>query len=432
VRLAVALALAASLLIPSPAGAAAPPTPWCGADAESAADRTPDAISAFEIHVIYANPADGPDRFAELAGAIATDAASMDAWWRAQDASRAPRFDLAAFPDCASTFGRLDISAVRLPADAAAYAGDQYRLLERDLNAAGFVDPDKKYLVYYDGPVDDAKACGEGNAGIVEGGPEAFAVVYLQACGPQTPGDGEGSAAITAAHEMTHVLDAVLPEAPHQCEGGHVCDSPTDLMKAAGSATDTLSASVLDVGRDDYYGHAGGWDDLQDSPWLRKLDAQVTLSATVTGGGKVVSVQPGPECAATCSVEWDRGSDVTLEAIAPAGKRFVRWTGACRGELPCTLKLDAATTVSALFAQARFRLAVAVAGKGVVRSTPTGLACRVRCSAWFTSFKAVRLRATPNKGWRFARWTGGCTGTGACVVPMTKAAAVRAVFARRR
>jgi hypothetical protein len=42
----------------------------------------------------------------------------------------------------------------------------------------------------------------------------------------------------------------------------------------------------------------------------------------------------------------------------------------------------------------------------------------------------VRLRATALTGWRFARWTGACKGKGACVVPMSKATAVRAVFAR--
>lgn len=96
-RLGVALAVAAAFLTPSlavdrrtgrpahlRARAAAPHTPWCGGDAESATDR-PDAIPAFEIHVVYAVPANGADRFAERVPEIATDAASVDIWWRDQN-----------------------------------------------------------------------------------------------------------------------------------------------------------------------------------------------------------------------------------------------------------------------------------------------------------------------------------------------------------
>jgi hypothetical protein len=329
VRLAVALALAASLLIPSPAGAAAPPTPWCGADAESAADRTQDAISAFEIHVIYANPADGPDRFAELAGAIATDAASMDAWWRAQDASRAPRFDLAAFPDCASTFGRLDISAVRLPADAAAYAGDQYRLLERDLNAAGFVDPDKKYLVYYDGPAVSlpgiGAVCGQTQTGLSDGGPRAYSIVYLG--GSCSSGIGAGGVAtVIATHELIHGLNALVPSGPpHACPGdpGHPCDSPTDILYPPHRSDVTLDALVLDAGRDDYYGHSGTWWDVQDSSFLSHLDSPDQTPPTAPG--RLTATSRGN----TVLLSWQSSADdvgVAGYRVYRDGALFVRTT----------------------------------------------------------------------------------------------------------
>ena len=98
----------------------------------------------------------------------------------------------------------------------------------------------------------------------------------------------------------------------------------------------------------------------------------------------------------------------------------------------CTVTVGGPTSVGAFFATARFRLNLAVAGKGLVRSTPRGLACRGRCGFSFTSYKAVRLNATAAKGWRFSRWTGSCTGKQpSCSVPMTKAASARAVFVRR-
>src|SRR4051812_24224152 len=51
VRLGVALGLLAALVAATSALAAAPPTPWCG-PGESTVDR-PDAVSAFQIHVVY-------------------------------------------------------------------------------------------------------------------------------------------------------------------------------------------------------------------------------------------------------------------------------------------------------------------------------------------------------------------------------------------
>lgn len=329
-RLAVALALAASLLIPSPAGAVSPPTPWCGANAESGVDRLPDAISAFEIHVIYAVPADWPDLFALRADEIATDAASIDAWWRGQDATRAPRFDLAAFPDCASSFGQLDISVVRLPGDAAAYAADQYRLLERDLNAAGFVGPDKKYLVYYEGPAvlppDRGAVCGQAET-LSDGGPRAYSIVYLGGSCSQGIGAG-GYATIVAAHELIHGLNALVsPGPPHACPGDvkHPCDSPADILDPHQHPDVTLDALVLDAGRDDYYGHSGTWWDVQDSSFLTHLDspdqtpptAPGRLTATSRGNTVLLSWQPSTDDVGVAGYRVYRDGALFVTTTAP-------------------------------------------------------------------------------------------------------------------
>jgi hypothetical protein len=311
-----AACLAAASALAASAPAAAPPVAWCGTP--SAVDRFPDEVSGFAWHVVYAIPSDGTDRFAAIASGIATDLSAIDAWWNAQDPSRRIRFDLFAFPGCSPGPGQLDLSSVRLPKPASAYqpAAGRLDLLVGDLNAApfGFSSPDKKYLVYYDGPVEDPNACGEGNAGIVDGGAKAFAVVYLQACGQQTPGDGEGSAAVTAAHEMTHVFDAVDSQAPHQCEGGHVCDSPSELMNATGSGGDVLSALVLDAGRDDYYGHSGPWWDVQDSPFLIRIGGPD--QAPPAGPARVVATSVGT----LVRLSWPAATD----DVGVAGYRVYR------------------------------------------------------------------------------------------------------------
>ena len=111
-RLLVGLAALAALGAAAPAQASIP-MPWCGTDS-SAVDRLPDATLGYAVHVVYVRAPGGADRFGELAPRIVGDVAAIEAWWRSQDATRAPRFDL--FPiACATAFGALDITNVELP-----------------------------------------------------------------------------------------------------------------------------------------------------------------------------------------------------------------------------------------------------------------------------------------------------------------------------
>ena len=99
---------------------------------------------------------------------IARDLAAIDSWWIAQDPTRTLRWDLQAFPGCDSLFGGLDISFLRLPLPASAYADPEnggYSNLVRGLSAS-FLDPYKKYEVFYDGPIDpNAGVCGVSSFG---------------------------------------------------------------------------------------------------------------------------------------------------------------------------------------------------------------------------------------------------------------------------
>ena len=111
-----------TLLAPQTTSAAlAAPVQWCGNDTMSR-DRFPDAVGSNQIHVVYAYPADRPNRLPELASRIATDLAAIDEWWRRNDPVRAPRYDTFPFPGCAPGFGQLDISAVQLAGTAAQWA----------------------------------------------------------------------------------------------------------------------------------------------------------------------------------------------------------------------------------------------------------------------------------------------------------------------
>ena len=214
-------------------------------------------------------------------------------------------------------------------------------------------DLGKKYLVYYDGPVADANVCGVSNTSATIGGALGYSLVFVRSCEADDLGSG-GVLAAVAAHELIHNLGGEATAAPHDCSPApshHPCDSADDILFPA-SGDVGLAGKILDVGRDDYYGHSGSWWDVRDSPWLAHLDAPaVTLSVSVSGGGSVAGSLPGAACAAACTSSWDAGSRVRLTARARPGRRFAGWTGACRGTKACSLRLEAARGVGAAFSR---------------------------------------------------------------------------------
>jgi Divergent InlB B-repeat domain len=395
---------------------------WCGTAAGD--DRRPQVLAGQNVHAVYVLASDGADNTPAVAQAMQNDAEAIDAWWRAQDATRTLRFDLFPFP-CGP---QLDLTVIRLPSTTAQLrvADGRADAIWEAIRSSPLSSSYVKYLVYYDGPT-DGNICGQGDETSDGSG---IAIVYMAAVGCQ----GVTSQTI-AAHELLHAFGALPPSGPpsacSSADTGHPCDSEQDILYPSASENG-LAWYTLDVGRNDYYGHPGAWLDIQDSVFLRRLDAQVRVSLQLSGGGSVESDIPGLECTATCEADWNRGTVVGLTPHPAAGQRFIRWGGACSGAVGCTLRLEQGASITALFAPARFRLAISRAGRGTVRSGGREILCPARCAAAVTSHAPLRLSAVAAKGWRFARWSGGCTGTRAtCTLPMTKASAARAVFVRR-
>lgn len=96
--------------------------------------------------------------------------------------------------------------------------------------------------------------------------------------------------------------------------------------------------------------------------------------------------------------------------------------------------LGLAALVAALFAAgssaARFPvLTVVVSGKGTVKGG--AISCPYTCRAALRAGAALRLRATPAAGWRFAGWSGACRGaTVTCTVRLRAAGRLGATFKR--
>ncbi len=396
---------------------------WCGGSAESSADR-PDIVTGAQLHAVVATPSDSPDQFAAVANRLQDDVDSMSAWWTGQDPTRAPRFDQATFPGGTC----LDISFVHLPQPASAYAGAQngYDGIANALGGAGFLNPWKDYLVYYDGPSVEPDVCGAG-AGTFNVGSQ-FAMVFLNGC-PGVPDDS------VQAHELLHAFGALPAGAPNACtpatdplglaDPGHPCDSASDVLYPYTDGR-PLQQQVLDFNHDDYYAHSGSWPDVQDTVFLRHLNTpEEALGVTVSGRGLVTSDLPGVDCTASCSSQWDQGTVVTLSTTPTSTSRFIHWTGGCAGSADCVLDLSKAAAVTAVFGPSIVPVKVSTTGQGRVVCTP-------RCSNRFSAGTRLTLRAVAAKGWKFARWGGTCTGTRPTCTPKTDyAVTVRASFRKK-
>jgi hypothetical protein len=272
-----------------------------------------------------------------------------------------------------------------------------------------------KTLVYYDGPVADSNVCGTSAfVAPTDGGRFGGTFVWLQACDADLGSGGETSR--VAVHELIHDLGAQPDNGPpHGCpppNNGHPCDSTLDILYPFVQAGQTLASAVLDAGRDDYYGHDGAWWDVQDSDWLERLP-QFQLTISTSGGkGTVFSSPKGLSCPPQCSVLVDNQRIVSVGAAPAAGFRLLRWTGACTGSLSCTVTMDAAKSLTAVFGASSYKLAVRVTGRGKVSGV--GTPCSTSCTRDLPSGARSTLRATPARGFRFAGWTGDCRGSTAC------------------
>ena len=74
------------------------------------------------------------------------------------------------------------------------------------------------------------------------------------------------------------------------------------------------------------------------------------------GTGTVTSTPAGIDCGISCAGNFASGSSVTLAATASAESAFDGWIGACSGTGTCTVMMDQAKTVTALFDSGLTRL----------------------------------------------------------------------------
>jgi len=158
------------------------------------------------------------------------------------------------------------------------------------------------------------------------------------------------------------------------------------------------------------------------------------------GDGVVTSNDRNIDCENTCSHTYYKDTIVTLSATPNQGSTFLGWkpeTPTCTGTEPCTVSIDKATTVQALFVGDYTLKVIAQStkgGNGLVSSTPSGISCSTGstagCEAFYGYGQEVTLSASADAGSTFLGWLPAklCPGTGDCVVTMDKKRTVKAVF----
>lgn len=174
----------------------------------------------------------------------------------------------------------------------------------------------------------------------------------------------------------------------------------------------------------------------------------VTLSGLGAGTGSVVSTPGGISCQLAgsgllgqCSANFPEGTQLTLTANATGSSTFQGWTGPCASStgLTCTFTVTPGASAVGVRFEPPFPLIVTLtgSGNGQVLSTPSSIIC-VRsnnsnsgnCSTTFVAGAVVTLRAETGSLSTFGGWTGPCSGTGDCIVTMSEARNVGAIFTR--
>jgi hypothetical protein len=120
-------------------------------------------------------------------------------------------------------------------------------------------------------------------------------------------------------------------------------------------------------------------------------EAQYQLNVAIIGTGTVTK---DPD-----KLTYRYGDRVTLTATSGAGWSFSGWSGDLSGTSSfTTILMDGDKSITALFTQNEYTLAVTIAGGGTVTRTPN--------QATYVHGSQVQLAATADDGWDFGGWSG--------------------------
>jgi hypothetical protein len=241
---------------------------WCGV--ENTVHGLLQGVAARpDLRLVYAHPADVPNRFAAYSAMMQGDAAALaGAVATASNNTKSLRWDLGSA--CGPQYA--DIASVRLPQPASYYAVDDSNVrmarFEHDLLAVlGPSAGRRDYVAYADElpsqaagsadlVIDDRHgAVNDNNAG------GRVAVLWGQGAPDFLGGVGEDERRAAVLHEIGHLLGGVQLSAPHSTGAGHCTDGWDVMCYADGGPHDAQSTpcpgdqvhAAFDCNHDDYF-----------------------------------------------------------------------------------------------------------------------------------------------------------------------------------
>ncbi len=177
-----------------------------------------------------------------------------------------------------------------------------------------------------------------------------------------------------------------------------------------------------------YTWNFGGGPQISSTPTItHRFVAEGTFPVTLTVANpydqavytQALSVQPSaiyytlavehiPPAGGTVAITPDEpryvpGTPVTLQAQPAPGYAFSHWEGACSGSGECQVEMDGDRTVTGVFVQVEYVLAVTTSGLGSVRRSPD--------QPTYHYGDGVSLEAVPEAGWQLAAWGGALSGS---------------------
>lgn len=235
----------------------------------------PDEASGLQIKIVYLNSADGPDRGLDTTGVLHNSVGSFQSWFTSKT-GKLQRQD--------TYQGKLDIvyfKSLKTNAEIAARGAFVVTELYGQLREAGFNDPNKRYLIYYNGT--STYACG---GALVDGQAAAMYLRAVLSSGASCLGQSFAPAnappgywEFAMLHDSFHIGGIVDRFAPNHYNPNpyHVNDI-ADLMH---NGLGGWSPTVVDSTTRNYYGDnvPAGVRNLRNDPILIPAPASAMASA---------------------------------------------------------------------------------------------------------------------------------------------------------
>ncbi|MFA5051675.1 MAG: DNRLRE domain-containing protein [Patescibacteria group bacterium] len=159
-----------------------------------------------------------------------------------------------------------------------------------------------------------------------------------------------------------------------------------------------------------------------------------TLNVTKSGTGTGTVYGSGINCGSTCSATYNYGTTVNLSQNVGIQTTFTGWGGDCTGTGSCSVIMDQARNVNAIFTKNQYPLTVSLssaAAPGMVTASPAGISCLSDCTENYDYGTTVTLTANTISGYSFNGWGGDCSNYGTnptCTIAVYSAKSVSAKY----